>query len=160
VGLDTHVQDVVGLLEEKDLHGVILVGHSYGGMGITGGGGQGPGRGAHPGYLGNFLPRGGATMGHLSPLFLLIVLQAKRDGWRVIPRGTYGVTTEPDRSWVLSKLTPQSLKTFEQPLRLKNPAIVSARLCTRITCTGVGCFRSLVRRILARGARFPTGAGW
>src|SRR5215471_7147856 len=36
VGLDTHIQDIVGLLEEKDLHGVILVGHSYSGMVITG----------------------------------------------------------------------------------------------------------------------------
>ena len=36
VGLETHIQDIVGLLEEKDLHGVILVGHSYGAMVITG----------------------------------------------------------------------------------------------------------------------------
>ena len=38
VGLDTHIQDVVGLLQEKNLQGVILVGHSYGGMVITGSG--------------------------------------------------------------------------------------------------------------------------
>ena len=36
VGLDTHIQDIVGELSEKNLHGVILVGHSYGGMVITG----------------------------------------------------------------------------------------------------------------------------
>ncbi len=36
VGLETHIQDIVGLLEEKDLQGVILVGHSYGAMVITG----------------------------------------------------------------------------------------------------------------------------
>ena len=36
VGLDTHIQDVVGLIQEKNLHGVVLVGHSYGGMVITG----------------------------------------------------------------------------------------------------------------------------
>src|SRR6202790_1992432 len=40
VGLETHIQDVVGLLEEKNLHGVILVGHSYGGKVITRVGGQ------------------------------------------------------------------------------------------------------------------------
>ncbi len=28
VGLDTHIQDIVCLLEEKNLRGVILVGHS------------------------------------------------------------------------------------------------------------------------------------
>ncbi len=36
IGLDTHIQDIVGLLQEKNLQGVILVGHSYGGMVITG----------------------------------------------------------------------------------------------------------------------------
>jgi pimeloyl-ACP methyl ester carboxylesterase len=36
VGLDTHIQDITGLLLEKHLQGVILVGHSYGGMVITG----------------------------------------------------------------------------------------------------------------------------
>ena len=36
VGLDTHIQDIVGLITEKNLRGVILVGHSYGGMVITG----------------------------------------------------------------------------------------------------------------------------
>src|ERR1700726_1499816 len=62
VGLDTHIQDIVGLLEEKNLHGVILVGHSYGGMVITGVVERGPGRIGPPGYLGIFVPRGGASM--------------------------------------------------------------------------------------------------
>src|SRR5688572_22512243 len=30
IGLDTHVQDVLGVLEYEDLHDVVLVGHSYG----------------------------------------------------------------------------------------------------------------------------------
>src|SRR6185437_12915683 len=36
VDLETHIADVVGVLEFEDLHDVILVGHSYGGMVITG----------------------------------------------------------------------------------------------------------------------------
>ena len=36
VGLDTHIQDVLGVLEYEDLHDVILVGHSYAGMVIAG----------------------------------------------------------------------------------------------------------------------------
>src|SRR3954463_331818 len=36
VDLDMHVQDVVALLHFEDLRDVILVGHSYGGMVITG----------------------------------------------------------------------------------------------------------------------------
>ena len=36
VGLDTHVQDIVGVLECEDLLEVILVGHSFGGMVVSG----------------------------------------------------------------------------------------------------------------------------
>ena len=163
VGLDTHIQDIVGLLEEKNLHGVILVGHSYGGMVITGVVDQVPERIAHLVYLDTFVPRDGESMANISMHCHLDTPQKSTghgDGWRVDSQGTYGVTTEPDRSWVLSKVTPQSLKTFEQPLHLKNPAIVSAKPRTHINCTGGGYFRSLMRRILARRALPPTEAGW
>jgi pimeloyl-ACP methyl ester carboxylesterase len=36
VDLDLHIQDIVALLHYEDLEDVILVGHSYGGMVITG----------------------------------------------------------------------------------------------------------------------------
>jgi pimeloyl-ACP methyl ester carboxylesterase len=163
VGLDTHIQDVVGLLEQRDLHGVILVGHSYGGMVITGVVDQVPERIAHLIYLDTFVPRDGESMVSISRIVVWILRkQTRGDGWRVDSRGDYGVTTEPDRSWVLSKVTPQSLKTFEQPLHLKNPGIVSTKLRTHIDCTGRGRFwlRSLMRRILARRALPPTQAGW
>src|ERR1700731_1943803 len=124
VGLDTHILDIVGLLEEKNLHGVILVGHSYAGMVITGVVDQVPERIAHLVYLDTFVPRDGESMANISPMvkgWLRRQAQAHGDGYKVASRGTYGVTTEPDRSWVLKSVTPQPLKTFEQPLHLKNP---------------------------------------
>ncbi len=36
VGLDTHIADVASLLFHEDLRDVILAGHSYGGIVITG----------------------------------------------------------------------------------------------------------------------------
>ena len=36
IGLDTHIQDVLGVLEYEDLRDVVLVGHSYAGMVIAG----------------------------------------------------------------------------------------------------------------------------
>ena len=36
VDLNTHIQDVANVLRYEDLHDVILVGHSYGGMVATG----------------------------------------------------------------------------------------------------------------------------
>jgi len=163
VGLDTHIQDIVGLLQEQNLHGVILVGHSYGGMVITGVVDAVPERIAHLVYLDTFVPRDGESMADISPIVIHLLRKQARahgDGWRVDSQGTYGVTTEPDRSWVLSQVTPQPLKTLEQPLHLKNPAIVEATPRTHIDCTGSGFFFLLMRHILAPIALPPTEAGW
>jgi pimeloyl-ACP methyl ester carboxylesterase len=163
VGLDTHIQDVVGLLEEKNLHGVVLVGHSYGGMVITGVVDQVPERIAHLVYLDTFVPRDDESMADVSWIVRWILRKLTRahgDGWRVNPPGAFDVTKEPDRSWVRSKVTPHPLKTLEHPLHLKNPAIVSTKPRTHIDCTAGGFIRSLARRILARRALPPTEAEW
>ena len=165
VGLDTHIQDIVGLLEDKNLHGVILVGHSYGGMVITGVVDAVPERIEHLVYLDTFVPRDGDSMAGISPVVIWLLLrQAEGDGWKISSHGDYGVTTEPDRSWVLSSVTPQPLKTLEQPLHLKHPAIVSTKPRTHIECTGTSVVRSrmrqLLRRLLAPRALPPTEGGW
>ena len=161
VGLDTHIQDIVCLLVNKDLHGVILVGHSYGGMVITGVVDAVPERIAHLVYLDTFVPRDGESMVSVSPLVIyLLRRQAQGDGWQIPSHGDYGVTTEPDRSWVLKSVTPQPLKTLEQPLHLKHPAIVSTKPRTHIDCTGSGFVFSLMRHLLAPRALPPREAGW
>ena len=90
------------------------MGHSYGGMVITGVVDAVPERIAHLVYLDTFVPRDGESMVDVSPLVIRLLLrrQAQADGWRIASRGTYGVTTEPDRSWVLSEgdaTTPQDV---------------------------------------------------
>jgi pimeloyl-ACP methyl ester carboxylesterase len=163
VGLDTHIQDIVSLLEEKQLQGVVLAGHSYGGMVITGVVDQVPECIAHLVYLDTFVPRDGESVADVSPMVIrLLRLQAQiqDDGWKIAPSGTYGVTKEPDRSWVRSKLTPQPLKTLLDRLHLKNPAIVSTKPRTHIDCTGSGAAFLLMRRLLAPSALPPTEAGW
>ena len=155
------------MLQEKNLQGVILVGHSYGGMVITGVVDAVPERIAHLVYLDTFVPRDGESMVDVSPIVKYLVhKQVQADGWRVDPpkERSLGVTTEPDRSRVRSKLTPQSLKTLEQALHLKNPAIVSTTPRTYIECASGGFFFLLMQRLLARllapRALPPTEAGW
>jgi len=36
VNLDTHINDVIGLIDAEDLHDVVLAGHSYAGIVVTG----------------------------------------------------------------------------------------------------------------------------
>src|SRR5437660_11413889 len=118
VGLDTHIQDVVGLLQEKNLHGVILVGHSYGGMVITGVVDAVPERIAHLVYLDTFVPRDGESMAGVVPLLSYVLrqqAQAHGDVWRVDSHGTYGLTTEPDLSLLRWKLTATPQKALALP---------------------------------------------
>ena len=100
-------------------------------------------------------------MADVSPLVIhLLCRQAQADGWRIDSRGNYGVTTEPDRNWVLRSVTLQPLKTLEQPLHLKNQAIVEAVPRTHIDCTSSSFFFSLMRHLLAPRALPPNKAGW
>ena len=59
VDLETHIADVVSLLEMEDLRNVVLVGHSYGGMVITGAADRTPERIARLVYLDAFVPENG-----------------------------------------------------------------------------------------------------
>src|ERR671920_1676946 len=51
VDLDTHIRDVLGVLKFEDLHDLVLVGHSYGTMVITGVADRVPERIGHLVYL-------------------------------------------------------------------------------------------------------------
>ena len=62
ITLGTHVTDVANVLEYEDLNDVILVGHSYGGMVITGVSGRCAGRIRTLVYLDAFLPADGQSL--------------------------------------------------------------------------------------------------
>ena len=59
IDLDTHIQDIVNVILWEDLHDVVLVGHSYGGMVITGVADRVPDRIKHVIYLDAFVPKNG-----------------------------------------------------------------------------------------------------
>ncbi len=165
IGLDTHIQDVVNLIETEDLHQVILVGHSYSGMVITGVADRVPDRIAQLVYLDAVVPRDGQSLADTAPYlgtFLRREANKSGDGWRVNPPrgGTFGIKKEPDMSLVRSKVTPHPLKTFLQPLHLTHPDAVAAIPHTYIECTRRGAIIWLMRRIFMRGSLSPTVSGW
>ncbi|MEV8129335.1 alpha/beta hydrolase [Streptomyces sp. NPDC085944] len=53
IGLRTHIAEIVGLIDRHELADVILVGHSYGGMVITGAGQERPPQPPHGGANAN-----------------------------------------------------------------------------------------------------------
>ena len=67
VSLDTHIQDIVAVLETEDLADVILIGHSYGGMVATGVADRARDRVAKLVYLDAFAPADGQAIFDLVP---------------------------------------------------------------------------------------------
>jgi len=68
VGLTTHIMDVVNTILWEDLHDVVLVGHSYGGMVITGVADRIPERIRRLIYLDAMLPDSGESVMAIAPM--------------------------------------------------------------------------------------------
>jgi pimeloyl-ACP methyl ester carboxylesterase len=124
VDLETHVRDVVGTLEFEDLREVILVGHSYGGPVITGAADRVPRRVAQLVYLDAEVPREGeAEMDLLPPDERSAYEESATlhgEGWRIPPPipDPLPPGLDPDVQWAMSRMVPQPLRTFTQPLHL------------------------------------------
>jgi pimeloyl-ACP methyl ester carboxylesterase len=130
IDLNTHIQDITAVLEYEDLSNVVLVGHSYGGMVISGVAGKAWTRLTHLVYLDAFLPENGKALKEYNPGAPLDELaQTKGEGWRFSytwlgppaegpPAELFGVTDSEDLAWMTPRLGDQPYKTFTQPLRL------------------------------------------
>ncbi|WIY06673.1 alpha/beta fold hydrolase [Amycolatopsis mongoliensis] len=155
VGLGTHVDDVAGLLGDE--HDVVLVGHSYAGMVISGAAHRVPERIAHLVFLDAMVPEDGETAADVIPLTKQLVDSAV-DGWRVPPMGLFGVTDPDDVTWLRSMLSDQPVRCLTEPVRLDNPA-AKAIPRTHIHCVG-GEPSGIARRPVPAGERvreLPTG---
>ncbi|MEU7870352.1 alpha/beta hydrolase [Dactylosporangium sp. NPDC049140] len=167
VGLDTHVDDIVGLILEEDLTDVVLVGHSYAGLVISGAANRIPDRIAHLVYLDAMVPRDGESAIDVMPVtqFLIDQAAASGPGWRIPPLpeqppplGLFGVTDPTDVAWLRSLLTDESVRCLQQPVRLDNPA-AGAIPRTHIHCVAHQP-EGITRRPVPAGQRvweLPTG---
>jgi pimeloyl-ACP methyl ester carboxylesterase len=59
INLDTHIQDLVNIVEMENVNEAVLVGHSYAGMVVTGASSRLPGRVRSLVYLDGLLPQDG-----------------------------------------------------------------------------------------------------
>src|SRR4051812_26271879 len=116
VDLETHIQDVVNLILWENLHDVVLVGHSYGGMVITGVAGRVPGRIARLIYLDALLPENGESVNDIRPTKISFSVT---NGFII---GSWMKGNPP-----VPHDVPMSAKTFSQSITLTNQT-VAARL--------------------------------
>ena len=115
VGLQTHIMDVVNTIRFENLRDVILIGHSYGGMVITGTADAIPDRVRRVVYVDAFLPDSGESLAMLAQAeFNQMVASSVKDGL-IVPSWV-----KPDAE--APKDVPHPLKTLSDTLILVNPA--------------------------------------
>jgi pimeloyl-ACP methyl ester carboxylesterase len=142
VGLGTHITDIVNLLHYEDLRDVVLVGHSYGGMVITGVGDRESKRVGRLVYLDAATPRTGNSNSDFGnsrrtrefdgtivdgvELFMLPSENTIR---------LMGVTDPADVKWMMERLTPQPWKCMSDRLWLTDDEALRAIPQYHIVCT-------------------------
>src|SRR4051812_4113946 len=111
VGLETHITDVVNVLHFDDLYDVVLVGHSYGGMVITGAADRAADRVGRLVYLDAANPKNGQSLFDVAGPILAVARENGRtvDGVELVllptpDAGTfYGVTDADDLAWMADR---------------------------------------------------------
>jgi len=113
VNLETHVADIVNLMEWEDLEDVVLCGHSYAGLVITGVAEKIGARLAALAYVDAFIPKDGDTAQILSgatgPVSTIVP---------PLPVAMLRLANPADSAWVEAKMTAHPGETMGQELRV------------------------------------------
>jgi pimeloyl-ACP methyl ester carboxylesterase len=174
ITLETHIRDVAGTIVAEELDQVVLCGHSYGGMVITGVADRLPERIKALVYLDAFVPENGDSLNGLlgkaldAPIaqqflaaFRGSALDKNSGMMAPIPAEAFNVAAEK-RDWVNRRCVPQAFATFEVPLLLTgNAAKVQRRLYILADSWDPSPFRYFARKYDGQPgweiAKFPCG---
>lgn len=119
VDLDTHIADIANLIRWEDLSDVVLCGHSYGGMVVTGVAHILPDAVHALVYLDAFVPRDGNSVSDLSA-----VPDDGGEQTAAPPAAWFGLRGD-DGAFVDSKLTTFPAAASRQAIRIDNEAVRS-----------------------------------
>jgi pimeloyl-ACP methyl ester carboxylesterase len=155
ISLDLHVKDITNMLFYEDLSKVVLVGHSYGGMVITGVAAKEPQRLSQLVYLDAYLPLEGENEIALWPPDQREKYRDDLDsGIRFRPplaSSMLGITDPRMSKWVQERLTSHPYSTYEDPPASGNPETASIPR-TYIHCT-IGPLSSWMEPFAARARK-------
>jgi pimeloyl-ACP methyl ester carboxylesterase len=127
IDLETHIGEVVQYIEQRNLREVVLVGHSYAGLVISGVADRlGAARLRRLVYLDALvLDSGQSLASFLGPAWTRFADAAREKGGGIgvpaLPPAAFGVLDPQDQAWVASRLTAQPVHTFDRPLMLREP---------------------------------------
>ncbi|HTV38518.1 MAG TPA: alpha/beta hydrolase [Xanthobacteraceae bacterium] len=121
INVDTHILDVVNEIKWQELKDVVLVGHSYGGMIISGAAEKMETAISSFVMLDAFMPEDGQSVVDIYPPEMREpVLAAFRSGTTSLPprAAAWFRVNEKDRAWVDAQCTPQPIQCSLQKLAL------------------------------------------
>ena len=117
INLDTHVTDVVNVIKEEGLSDVVLVGHSYGGMVVTGVADALPDRITSLVYLDAFVPKNGDALVNFVPPGSPPPIFASEYTLAPLPASIFGASPDVAAA-VDARTTPMPIACFTQALTL------------------------------------------
>ena len=161
VDLDTHITDVVNVLEYEALEDAVLVGHSYAGIVVTGVADRRPDRLNAVVYFDAAPLPGGMALHDAAPPQLRQAQQhdveQRGDGWRwpvpdraALETGMFGSAAglgDEHFRMLAERGTPQPYKTFTSPLRLTHESPPGVRRAA-IFCTHSGITLEMLQELL------------
>jgi pimeloyl-ACP methyl ester carboxylesterase len=161
IGLQTHIDDVLGFLTRQNLHDVILVGHRDAGMIIPGVAEHALYRLQSLVYIDALVPRDRQSAIDLVPETISSLFRRHAEnsggGWR-LPCGEgqldmWGLKPGPARDFVRSHLSDFTIRCFEEAIDL--PTNAAAKIPrTYISCTAEGYpARAVFQRFAERARR-------
>jgi pimeloyl-ACP methyl ester carboxylesterase len=119
INLTTHIDDVIAVLETEELTDVVLCGHSYGGMVITGVASRDPSRIRSLFYLDALVPVDGQSACDAAPVMAESVLRSTGDGHGVPPFPAAAFNCNPgDVALVDRRCVSHPVDTLVERLRL------------------------------------------
>lgn len=140
ITLATFVDDVVNTLVWRDLSDVILVGHSFGGIAVTGAADRVPERIGRLIYLDGAIMENGETWFGLLPYDIAAArikeAQEKTAGLDVPPAPVelFGITDRQDKAFLEARMTPHPFNTFTTRLTLQH-AVGNGLPVAYVACT-------------------------
>ncbi|GII02133.1 alpha/beta fold hydrolase [Planobispora takensis] len=140
VGLETHVADVLAILEKEDLRDVVVVGHSYSGLVAGQVADRARDRVAHTVFVEAFLPHDGKSMLHAFPerqrAAELRLIADNRGRWpapdaTVVAEGQ-GLTRR-QALWLTERFVDHPGRTIAEPAALTRP--LARQRATYVVCS-------------------------
>ena len=162
IRLSTHVNDVLGLIQAEELHNLVLVGHSYAGMVITGVADRlqqsQPGLLSSLVYLDAITPHPGeswSSQHSAQTIAQRLASGGASNGLSFDPpdASVFGLSGA-DRDWVNRRQTPQPMALYQDPLHFDAARVAS------LPRTFIDCHQPALATIDVMRQRVRAEPGW